>query len=231
MRLRQASTATRVTLVITAVVVIIGLTGITLLSNNTDRQTDSGANAPDVNTEENSSNEAGEIPYAISEKFSVSRQEVSSRSALHSDEILELEEMVVLDSLEDLEKLPQATPDSFEAYMRAELESNSFNENNCVQQYNVHTIHRKNIKGGVGVTDTVENRGNDCTGIGSGVIWSYADSQWHESGTQGAPKCETIRQKRIYSEFAPVCYRSSPSGSGSETVENPVGSIEQIPDS
>lgn len=230
MRVRQAFTTTRAILVI-AVVVIIGLVGVMWLSDNTDRQTNTSPNTSDVSTEGNSSNEIDEVSYAIPEKFSVSMHEVATRSTLRSDEILELKDAIVLDSLEDVEKLPQVTPDSFEAYMRAELESNSFNENNCARQYKVHTIHQRNIKGNIGVTNTAEGRADNCPNTGAGIIWSYADSQWHESGAQDAPKCETVKQRRIYSEFAPVCYRSSPSGPGSETVENPVGSIEQIPDS
>lgn len=230
MRVRQAFTTTRVILVI-AVVVIIGLMGVMWLSDNTDRQINTSANTSDVSTEGNSSNETEEVSYAIPEKFSVSMHEVATRSTLRSDEILELKDVIVLDSPKDVKKLPQVTPDSFEAYMRGELEDNSFNENDCVQQYKVHTIHRRNIKGGVGVTNTAGSRADSCTDLGSGVIWSYAGSQWYESGAQDAPKCETVKQKRIYSEFAPVCYRSPSSGSGHETVDNPVGSIEQIPDS
>lgn len=131
---------------------------------------------------------------------------------------------VELIQVSDVDKLPDAVPQSFRQYITKKLQQRIPSENGCIEVYSVKIVSEVNIRGNVGAADSDGNSFEGCGG-GASMYWYLTDGGWRELAIQMMPSCKQLSETLIYKEFIPECFADE---SGAEMKENPNGSIIKV---
>jgi|GEM_PF-5794950 len=168
----------------------------------------------------NSRNKDG-VPSPLSQ-VSEDTQNTSLSEELEAGELLEDLELS-LASVDDLNKLPVKTPETFKAYLNGVLSKN-VGSSGCYTLVSINKISSTNVLGGMESVDAETLKHENCFG-GAGTVWYLKDGTWKNEGKQAMVSCDSILENKIYSEFINTCAGPAPNY---EESGNPNGSISQL---